>query len=132
MRGTTCGRRSSQVRYVSLTIERVESGKMKAEQPNASTERILSLLLLLLQGEYSKDEIFAKIAAYSRGAEDDSQRKMLGRDLAPLERAGVQVECKAGRYFVALEQFERKVRCLCGEQMHPTALDMGILLWIPR
>lgn len=105
---------------------------MKAEQSNASTERILALLLLLMQGEHNRNEIFEAIAAYERGAEDDSQRKMLVRDLATLERAGIQVECKAGRYFVAVVQFERKVRELHGEQMHPTALDASLLLWIPR
>src|SRR5579864_8033355 len=39
MRGTTGRRRPSQVRYVLLTIKRVESGKMTAESSNASTEQ---------------------------------------------------------------------------------------------
>ena len=37
---------------------------MKREQFNASTERILALLVLLLQGEYNRDEILMSIADY--------------------------------------------------------------------
>jgi hypothetical protein len=106
---------------------------MTTEPSNASTERILALLLLLLQGEYSRDEIFAKIAEYQRGAEEESQQKMLARDLSTLERAGIQVERKAGKYTVPREQFGIPApREYAHEPMHPTALDAAILLWIPR
>ncbi len=102
---------------------------------NASTERILALLLLLLHGEHSREDIFAKIAAYERRAEPASELKMLDRDLSTLERAGVHVEhSRSGvtHYSLAMAQFERKARRKDGEQMHPTALDAAILLWIPR
>ncbi len=119
--------------YVSLTIERVESGTMTAEPSNASTERILHLLVLLLAGEYSREDVFAKIDAYHRDAEPDSERRMFDRDVNTLERAGIQVERKAGRYSIPIEQFGRPApREYAHEEIHPTALDAGILLWIPR
>ncbi len=65
---------------------------MKREQSNKSTERILALLVLLLHGEYNRDEIFMSIAEYSRGATLASQIKMFERDLSTLERAGLHVE----------------------------------------
>ncbi len=109
---------------------------MTTEQSNASTERILALLLLLMQGEYSREDVLASIDAYHRDAEPESERRMFDRDLSTLERAGVQVERQSiggvTRYSVPIEQFERRARALHGEQMHPTALDAGILLWIPR
>ena len=105
---------------------------MTAEPSNASTERILHLMLLLMQGEYSKDEIFSRITAYERGAEDDARRRMLDRDLATMQKAGIEVSRHAGRYFIAPSQFERRARVLCSEPMYPTALDRPLLLWIPR
>ena len=74
---------------------------MTAEPSNASTERILHLMLLLMQGEYSKDEIFSRIAAYEHGAEDDARRRMLDRDLATMQKAGIEVSRHAG--MVSLE-----------------------------
>ena len=65
---------------------------MKREQSNASTERILALLVLLLQGEHNRDEILSSIPAYGRGAAPASQVKMFERDLSTLERAGLHVE----------------------------------------
>ena len=85
-----------------------------------------------MAGPRSRDEIFAKIAAYHRDAGTASQEKMLDRDLSTLERAGTHVERKAGRYFVPVTQFERRIRAYVGETMQPTALDSGLLLWIPR
>ena len=85
---------------------------MKREQSNASTERILALLVLLLQGEHNRDEIFMSIAEYSRGATDGAQRKVFERDLSTLERAGLHVERdKIARgmvlYSIPPEQFRR-------------------------
>ena len=106
---------------------------MTAEPSNASTERILYLMLLLMQGEYSREDILTRIAAYARDGSPEAQRRMLDRDISTLERVGIEVSRRAGRYFVALEQFERRrARALHGEPMHPTALDAGLLVWIPR
>lgn len=65
---------------------------VKTEQSNASTERILALLILLLQGEQSREDIVDSIPAYRRGATAEAQQKMLDRDLSTLERAGLQVK----------------------------------------
>lgn len=105
---------------------------MLTEPSNASTERILSLLLLLMADSQSREDIFAKIAAYNRDGSPESQRRMLDRDIATLERAGIAVDHRSGRYWVDLTQFERKTRTVEGETMHPTALDRGLLPWITR
>jgi hypothetical protein len=105
---------------------------MTAEPSNASTERILSLLLLLTAGEHTREDILTRIAAYHRDGSLQSQRRMLDRDLATMERAGICVTHKDGRYWVSLSQFEHQVRILNGEHMHPTALDRGLMLWVPR
>jgi predicted DNA-binding transcriptional regulator YafY len=105
---------------------------MLNESSNASAERILALLLLLMQGEYSREELYAKIDAYQRDAEPESQRRMFDRDIATIRSVGIQVEHKAGKYSIPMAQFERKARILQGEQMHPTALDRGLMLWVPR
>ncbi len=70
---------------------------MKKECSNASTERILALLILLLQGEFSRNDIFMNIAEYERGAEPSSQQKMLLRDLSTLERVGIHVKHQLGK-----------------------------------
>jgi hypothetical protein len=87
---------------------------MKREQSNKSTERILALLVLLLQGEYNRDEILMSIADYHRGATVASQIKMFERDLSTLERAGLHVERdKIYRgvvlYSVPPQQFRRHI-----------------------
>ncbi len=87
---------------------------MKREQSNKSTERILALLVLLLQGEHHQDEIFMSIPDYRRGATDGAQRKMFERDLSTLERAGLHVERdKIYRgvvlYSVPPQQFRRSI-----------------------
>ncbi len=105
---------------------------MTAEPSNASTERILSLLLLLTAGEHTREDILTRIAAYHRDGSPESQRRMLDRDLATMERAGICVSHKNGCYWVSLSQFERTARRLSSEPMYPTALDRGLMLWIPR
>ncbi len=105
---------------------------MTAVPSNASTERILALLLLLMQDEHDQEDIFARIAAYNRDSSPESERRMLDRDLATMERAGICVTHKDGRYWVSLSQFERRTRQLSSEPMHPTALDRGLMLWIPK
>jgi hypothetical protein len=65
---------------------------MKKEHSNKSTERILLLLVLLLQGTHSREDIFARLPVYRRDAKTDAQRKMLDRDLATLEHVGIRIE----------------------------------------
>ena len=84
----------------------------RKEHSNASTERILTLLILLLQGEYSRDDILLSIAGYKRGAIPASQQKMFERDLSTLERVGIYVErqfVKKGwiLYSVPIGQFSK-------------------------
>ena len=105
---------------------------MTTEPSNASTERILSLLLLLTVSEHTREDILTRIAAYHRDGSPESQRRMLDRDLATMERAAICVSHKNGRYWVSLSQFEQSARRLSSEPMHPTALDRGLMLWIPR
>ncbi len=99
---------------------------------NSSTERILALLLLLMRDAAGREDIFASIAAYHRDSSPESQRRMLDRDIATLERAGIAVDHRSRRYLVSLSQIERKAHVLEGEQMHLTQWDAGILMWIPR
>ena len=65
---------------------------MKKEHPNKSTERILLLLVLLLQDKHSREDIFARLPVYRRDAKTDAQHKMLDRDLATLEHIGIAIE----------------------------------------
>jgi predicted DNA-binding transcriptional regulator YafY len=104
---------------------------MTAESSNASTERILHLLVLLMAGEYSREDVFTKIDAYHRDADPDSERRMFERDVSTLARAGITITRHAGKYSITLEQFERTACILTSEQMYPTALDAGLLVWIP-
>jgi hypothetical protein len=93
---------------------------------------LLHLLVLLMAGEYSREDVLASIEAYHRDAEPDSERRMFERDLSTLARAGITITRHAGKYSITLEQFERTARILASEQMYPTALDAGLLVWIPR
>ena len=105
---------------------------MTTEPSNASTERILSLLLLLTVSEHTREDILTRIAAYHRDGSPESQRRMLDRDLATMEHAGIEVCRTDGKYSVAIAQFERRAAAFASEPMHPTALDRGLLLWTPR
>jgi hypothetical protein len=84
---------------------------MKTEIANKSSERILALLVLLLQQDCTRQDIIEQIPAYRRGASPDAQRKMLDRDFSTLERVGVQVsrrETPVGlSYRVLSSQFEK-------------------------
>ncbi len=69
---------------------------MKAERSNASTERILALLVLLLDAEQTRAGIYTHIDAYTRAsASEQARRKMLDRDLSTLERAGINIVRRA-------------------------------------
>ncbi len=85
---------------------------MKKECSNAATERILALLILLLHGEHSRNDIFMSIETYERGATADSQHKMFDRDVSTLERVGIHVERHYEQddillYSIPMEQFSK-------------------------
>ena len=84
---------------------------MKTEIANKSSERVLPLLILLLQQNCTQQEIIEQIPAYRRGASPDAQSKMLDRDFSTLERVGVQIsrqESLAGLSYRMLgSQFEK-------------------------
>src|SRR5437016_1893329 len=84
---------------------------MKTEIANKSSERVLALLILLLQQDCSQQDIIEQIPAYRRGTSPGAQRKMLDRDFSTLERVGVQIirqETPVGlSYRVFSSQFEK-------------------------
>jgi predicted DNA-binding transcriptional regulator YafY len=84
---------------------------MKTESASQSSERVLALLILLLQQECRRQDIVAQIPAYSRATSTDAQHKMLDRDFSTLERAGVQIsrrESDSGLFYcVHSDQFEK-------------------------
>ena len=86
---------------------------MKAEEASKSCERVLSLLMLLLHGYHSRQEIVASIADYARCTSPDAQRKMLDRDFSTLERTGIQIDrqplpIRGLAYSIPLSQFQQE------------------------